>query len=226
MPRHARGNALKAVIFDLDGTLVDSAAAICENANKLMGECGWRDLDVAEAKSYVGNGARRFLELALQARDGAYDPETFEDRLTRFYEIYNAAPPEANPPYAGAENVLRTFHERRDTAIGMCTNKPGMPTMAILNAFDWTPLFGAVLPGDALPERKPHPLPLLTAVERLRADSAIYVGDSEVDAATAAAAKIPFVLFTEGYRKTPVEEMTADAVFSHHDELIGIIDAL
>lgn len=217
---------MKAVVFDLDGTLVDSAAAICENANVLMGEFGWGFLDVAEAKSYVGNGARRFLELALQAREGAYEPETFEDRLTRFYEIYNAAPPEANPPYAGAEKVLRTLHERRDTAIGMCTNKPGVPTMAILDAFNWTPLFGAVLPGDALPERKPHPLPLLTAVERLGADSAVYIGDSEVDAATAAAAKIPFVLFTEGYRKTPVEEMAADAVFSDYGDLLEIIDSV
>ena len=69
---------LKAVIFDLDGTLVDSAAAICANANVLMAERGWASLDVKEAQRFIGHGARRFLEQALAAREGAYDPGTFE----------------------------------------------------------------------------------------------------------------------------------------------------
>ncbi|MFT5509359.1 MAG: phosphoglycolate phosphatase [Hyphomicrobiaceae bacterium] len=215
---------LKAVIFDLDGTLVDSAAAICANANELMAELGCPPLDVKEAQSYIGHGARRFLEQALAVREGAYDAATFETRMERFYEIYGAAPPDANPPYPGVEEVLRTLHDRDGVALGMCTNKPGVPTKTIIDAYGWTDLFGAVLPGDALAERKPHPLPLLTAVERLGASSAVYIGDSEVDAATAEAAKIPFILFTEGYRKTPVAEIKADAVFSDHADLLAIID--
>ena len=217
---------MKAVIFDLDGTLIDSAAAICDNANILMAEHGWPPLDVAEARRYIGHGARWFLEQALQARNGAYDPATFEARLARLNEIYAAAPADANPPYPGVENVLRTLHGRRDMAIGLCTNKPAAPTRVIVEAFGWSAIFGAVIAGDQLAERKPHPLPLLTAVERLGATSAVYVGDSEVDAATAAAARITVVLYAEGYRKTPISEIAFDAMFSEFAELPGIIDRL
>jgi phosphoglycolate phosphatase len=118
------------------------------------------------------------------------------------------------------------LHGRPDIAIGLCTNKPGAPTQKLVKAFGWTAFFGAVIAGDQLTERKPHPLPLLTAVEQLGAQSAVYIGDSEVDAATAAAAKIPFALYADGYRKTPIADIAADAVFTNHAELPAIIDQL
>jgi phosphoglycolate phosphatase len=215
---------LKAVIFDLDGTLVDSAAAICANGNKLLGELGLPLLSVPEAKRYIGNGARVFLEQALKARDGAYDPATFEVRFQRLHEIYAAAPGEDNTPYPGVESVLGALHARAQVALGMCTNKPAAPTKMVVDAHGWNKIFGAVVGGDELPERKPHPMPLLTVIERLGASEAVYIGDSEVDAATAKAAGIPFVLFTEGYRKGPIDAMPHRATFSHYRELLAIID--
>jgi phosphoglycolate phosphatase len=217
---------LKAVIFDLDGTLVDSVAAICDNANQLMTECGLDALTLPETRGYVGNGARVFLEKALKAREGGYDPATFETLCNRFHQIYAAQSGDANPLFPGVEALLSVLHQRSDTAIGMCTNKPAAPTEAILKAYGWTDKFGAVIAGDTLAERKPHPLPLLTAISRLGATSAVYVGDSEVDAETAAAAEIPFALYSGGYRKSPVEDLKTSAVFSHHDELLAIIDRL
>ena len=83
------------------------------------------------------------------------------------------------------------------------------------------PLFGAVVGGDTLPVRKPDPAPLFHTLEHLGGKQALYVGDSETDAATAQASGLPFALFTGGYRKTPVSELPHDFAFDHFDELTG-----
>ena len=88
------------------------------------------------------------------------------------------------------------------------------------------PLFQVVLGGDSLPVRKPDPAPLFRVLADLGAPRAVYVGDSEVDAATAQAAAMPFALFTEGYRKTPVEALPHDVAFSDFTDLPAIVERL
>lgn len=212
------------IVFDLDGTLAESAPAICAIANELMAELGLPPLDVDEARSYVGNGAARFLERALEVRGGC-SPEDFKVHFARFTALYEAAPPEANEPMPGAGEALRAL-AAAGHRLALCTNKPMVPTRSLLKAFGWEDLFAVVIAGDSLPERKPHPAPLLKAAADLDEPAPLYVGDSEVDAATAEAANVPFVIYARGYRQTPLEEITHAASFDTFGELPGLIDTL
>ncbi len=209
------------IVFDLDGTLVESAPAIRDIANELMAELDLPALDLTETRQYVGNGAGRFLEQALETRR-AYVPAEFPERLSRFMELYAKAPPEANKPMPGSEAAMREL-AATGHRLAICTNKPMVPTRALINALGWNELINVVIAGDSLPERKPHPAPLLKAMAELKQPFTLYVGDSDVDAATAEAARVPFFLFTEGYRKRPVNELTYAAKFQSFEELPGLV---
>ena len=215
---------MKSVIFDLDGTLVDSVAAICDVANILLDELSLPAMSVEEARQYIGNGAEVFLQRTLNARTAATD-ENFAQHLQRFLQLYAQAPGEANRPFDGVDAALRALVEE-GWAIGLCTNKPLLPTLAVIEALGWKNLFQTVVAGDTLPQRKPDPAPLLEAGNRLGASNRIFVGDSEVDAETASAARIPFVLFTEGYRKSPVASLPHIAAFSHFGDLLQVLNAV
>jgi phosphoglycolate phosphatase len=204
-----------AVVFDLDGTLVDSAHDIHAIANVLMAELGAEPFLLDEARSYVGNGAATFVARCLAAR-GLPD-SLHADALARFHALYETQEP-LGKPYPGVEALL-TALGRRGVALGLCTNKPGRPTAKVLSALGWSDLFRVVVAGDTLPVMKPDPAPLRHALAALGARDPLYVGDSEVDAETAKAAATPFALFTEGYRRGPAEAMAADFAFADYAAL-------
>ena len=215
---------MAAMIFDLDGTLVQSAAAIRDVANELMAELDLPPLDIDETKSYVGNGIATFLERALTARD-ALEAATYPDRLKRLERLYAAAPGAANLPFEAVSTTLDSLHAAGHR-LAICTNKPEIPTRRVIDANGWTDLFAVVIAGDTLPWRKPDPRPLSAAIDRLGGGPAVYVGDSQVDAATAAAADVPFIFFTEGYCHAPAAEITASGRFSHFDQLESTISTI
>jgi phosphoglycolate phosphatase len=108
-------------------------------------------------------------------------------------------------------------------SMGICTNKPHSPTLAVLRHFDLLGYFLAVIGGDSLPQRKPDPAPLHSVIKVLGYNSVVFVGDSEVDAETAQAARVPFLLYTEGYRKTSVAALNPRASFSDFSAVPGLI---
>jgi phosphoglycolate phosphatase len=202
---------VKAVIFDLDGTLIDSAPDIHAAVNRMLAEQGLLALDLAKVIGFIGNGLPKLVELVMQAR--GIDMTRHADLTATVLAFYSAASADLTVLYPNVRTTLETL-KSYGYRLAVCTNKPEAATHLILSEFGLADYFDVVIGGDTLPQRKPDPTPLLTTVARLSANQSLYVGDSEVDAETARAAGISFALFTEGYRKTPISDLPHDFAFS------------
>lgn len=210
-------------LFDLDGTLIDSAPDLHRAANALLSDEHADPLTLAELRSFIGEGMPRLVEKIAAARDLPEDP----GRLARYRAHYDLAPAALTCVFDGVPETLSTL-AATGAKLGVCTNKPEAPTLAVLEALDLRAPFAAVVGGDTLPVRKPDPAPLRLTIERLGGTpaQAVFVGDSEIDAATARAAAVPFVLFTEGYHHGPVDRIEAAARFSHWSDAPGTVGAV
>lgn len=215
---------MTAVIFDLDGTLIDSAPDIIANTNVVLGQSGLAELPPAQIKGFIGKGVAHLIAQVLLASGQAADGPMYQPLLDRFNTRYKKAF-DLTTIYPGVVPALEGL-TGRGCALGICTNKPIAPTHAVLQHLDLARHFQVVYGGDSLAVRKPDPAPLHAVVAGLGRARAIYVGDSEVDAETAARAGLPFLLYTEGYRKTPVHDLPHDAAFNDFAQLPGLIAAL
>ena len=227
MPNESTTARIQAVIFDLDGTLVDSLPDIHAAANRLLGERGHGPLAPAEVRRFVGNGMGVLVERLLAAAGEAAGPDELAAAQARYRDLYDAAPSERSALYPGVRAALEHLQGER-LALGVCTNKPEAPARQILADLGIAARFGTLVGGDSLPQRKPDPAPLHHAATGLgvAAGAVLYVGDSEVDAATARAAGVRFALHSEGYRKTPVAEIPHDLRFAQFEQLPALVDAL
>lgn len=189
----------QALILDLDGTLVDSAPDIHAAGNAALAAEGLPPVPFALARSFIGNGAPVFVTRMEQAAAGSVLPDRTR-RMIRAFVARHEHGHALTQPYPGTDATLRALHTA-GTRLALCTNKPAAPAQAMLARMGWTGLFEVVVGGDTLPVMKPDPAPLLEAVARLglTPDQALFIGDSEVDAETAARAGMDFGLFTRGY---------------------------
>ncbi len=204
------------IIFDLDGTLVDSVADIRTAVNMVLADAGREGLDLPQVRSFIGEGAQMLIRQVIEAV-GA-DEALLSDWHRAFLDHYEKVMMDDTRPYPGVVEALTVLMDR-GARLAVCTNKPEEPARRILAATGLAPFFEAVVGGDTLPTRKPSPEPVRHAMALLGAGEAAFVGDSEIDAAAAEAAGLPFFLFTEGYRKMPVERLTHQAVFDHFSQL-------
>ena len=214
----------RAVIFDLDGTLIDSAPDIHAAANRLMAQHGFAAFTPDETRSFIGSGVPHFITCCLTARGRAGDGALRARMIEEFIADYETAVTltQVYPGVMGALDGLAGA----DLALGLCTNKPKGPAHAVLAHLGLDGYFPVIIGGDSLTVRKPDPAPLQATAAALGARDVIFVGDSEVDAETAARAGVPFVLYTEGYRKGPVKRITHDRAFSDFTDLPGLITDL
>lgn len=215
---------MTAVIFDLDGTLIDSAPDIAANANAVLEEMGMSPLPEAQLRGFIGKGVAHLIGQVLAASGQVADGPFHAPMVGRFNARYETAF-ENTVIYPSVVPALEALIAA-GCVLGICTNKPIAPTHAVLRHLALDGYFGAVYGGDSLAQRKPDPAPLIAAAGDLGRAQVIYVGDSEVDAQTAANAKMPFLIYTEGYRNTPVHELPHDAAFNDFKQLPGLVASL
>ncbi len=209
------------IVFDLDGTLIDSAPDIQGVANGVLASHG-AGISLAETREFIGNGVDVFVTRMRAAKD--LPDALHADFVAEFKRGYLTAF-SLTQVYAGVVEALETL-EQAGHSIGICTNKPLAPCNAVLDHLDLTRFFRTIVGGDTLSVSKPDPAPLNAAFDALGDGPRIYAGDSEVDAETAQRAGVPFLLFSEGYRKTPVAAIPHDTAFSSYAALPALIDGL
>lgn len=212
---------LPALIFDLDGTLIDSAPDIHCAANKVFGARGMEPFPFDVVRGFIGNGVGVLVSRLLASRGMKDSGDLHAAMVSDFLNIYEEAF-EQTSLYPSVAETLTDLHDR-GYPLAICTNKPQAPARAALRHFGLDALFQAVIGGDSLSERKPHPAPLRAAIAATGARRALFVGDSEVDAETAQAAGVPLALFTGGYRKAAAESLGARIIFDCHDALPRLV---
>ena len=217
----------RAVIFDLDGTLVDTAPDLMRATNFILAGMGRRPLEMTEVRAFVGHGARALLTRGLAATGGLPDAYDVEADYRAFVAYYAANIAVQSAPFPGLVRLLDRLRED-GFGLGVCTNKLEGLSVQLLDALDLAKYFGSVVGPDTLGIAKPDPRPFFEAVNRLNLDSprAVMVGDSETDILTARNAGVPVIAVPFGYTPRPVEDYGPDRMIRHFDEAYDAIQEL
>jgi phosphoglycolate phosphatase len=213
------------VVFDLDGTLIDSAADLAAAINRMLADLGREPLSVREVRRMIGDGVAMLVGRALAARQ--CEPADLAAAARVFMSHYEAEATTRTTAFPDAEPSLRSLRAA-GIPLAVCTNKPARLATDILESLGLAGYFGQIVGGDSLPFRKPDPRVLLAILEAFdaRPEGALLVGDSEVDAATASAAGVAFVLMKHGYHRGPVEAIPCLAALEGFAELPALLRAL
>jgi phosphoglycolate phosphatase len=212
------------VVFDLDGTLIDSAPDMHRAVNLMLADLGCPPLSLPEIRTMVGDGASALIARALAARQCVTADPT--KSLDEFLEHYEANPTAVTQTFPGVSETLERL-QAFGLTLAICTNKPSRLTHMILESLGIARFFVRVIAGDSLPFRKPDPRALLEVLNVFGTPpaAALMVGDSEVDAATAHAANVPFILMTYGYHRGPIDSISSIATLDHFAELATLLHA-
>jgi len=188
--------ALRAMLFDLDGTLLDTAPDMIGALNRLRAEQDLAPMAYGALRGFVSHGSARLVQLGFPNADA----ESSRVLTRRFLDLYGEAVGRATRLFEGMDAVLDAL-DARGLKCGIVTNKPARFTTALLDELELTARFVCVVSGDTLRERKPHPLPMLHAAELagVAPTSCVYVGDAERDIQAAHAAGMLGLVATYGY---------------------------
>ena len=215
------------VVFDLDGTIVDTAPDLTAATNHALALAGAAPVTVAELHPFIGSGSKAMIDAGLGFR-GISVSEADSQRLHKaFLEFYADNVAVHSRPFEGVPELLDALGNA-GARLAVCTNKYVALSRLLLVELRLADTFAAIAGRDTFPVCKPDPAHLTGTIAMAggRADRAVMVGDSEVDIATAIAAGIPSIAVTFGYTSRPVRELGAGAVIDHFREVPAALDTV
>jgi phosphoglycolate phosphatase len=226
--------SLRLLVFDLDGTLIDSRQDLCNSVNATLLNCGLNALPDQVIASFIGDGAgmliRRALTLPGELPEGAFTESLFEEAFAYFLTYYRAHKLDFTRVYPGVMESLeslRTLPSGAARKMAVLTNKPVGPAAAICQALGLSPYFFSVYGGDSFATKKPDPMGLaaLMAEAGAKTHETLMIGDSEVDVRTARAAGAWALGCSFGLSPETLEEALPDAVVDHASEWTAALEA-
>ena len=213
-----------ALVFDLDGTLVDSLPDLRAALNEMLRGLGRRELSASEVRRMIGDGTHALVGRALGATGEVVD---LENQHQRFLDFYQAAPTRLSRLYPDVATTLRSLIES-GARLAICTNKQQAATLAVLDGFDIAKYFEVIVGGDVVPFRKPDSRHLLAALEQLGAspNESVMIGDNENDQAAGRAGGTAVILMRYGYLRVPPETLAPDAWLDHFADIPRALDRI
>lgn len=220
-------NAAPILVFDLDGTLADTAGDLMGTLNLLLRRDGYAALPASAARSMVGAGARALIQRGYAASSAEPPPDRLEGLFHEFLSLYRERIAQETRLFPGVEAALDRF-ARAGYRLAVCTNKPEDLSILLLEQLGVADRFAAICGRETFSVCKPDPRALTGTIEKARGDvgRAVMIGDSRTDIDTARAAGIPVVAVDFGYTETPIASFAPDQVISHFDELWEAIASL
>jgi phosphoglycolate phosphatase len=215
------------IVFDLDGTLIDTAPDLIATLNAVFAEQNVPQIAFEEARALIGGGVKALLERGLRAQNVAFTPADLDRLYGGFLERYAAHIADRSRPFPGLETALERL-SRQGCLLAVCTNKLEWLSVRLLEALGLAWRFAAICGQDTFGIQKPDPEMLRRTVARAGGTlaHAIMIGDSAADIATARAAGVPVVAVDFGYTETPVSLLAPDRVIGHFDALPAAVAEL
>jgi len=215
------------IVFDLDGTLVDSAPDLVGTLNFLLRQEGVSPLPMSQARDMIGRGARALLVQGFQAAGAPVSDGRLDTLFDQFIAHYEGRIADESTIFPGVLTALDTL-KAAGARLAVCTNKRTGLSVSLLQALDFADRFDAIVGADSAPAPKPDPRHLTTAIAEAGGDPAraVMVGDSISDAGAARAAGTGLVLVSFGYTETPAAELGADILIDHYDQLVDACSSL
>lgn len=211
------------IVFDLDGTLVDSAPDLLTALNATLDLEGLRRVKLEAVRGLIGQGARVMIDRAAAASGASFSGERLDQLTNAFVEFYRANIAVQSRPYPGVGPALDAL-AGLGAKLAVCTNKRSELSLRLLDALDLSRRFSAIVGADAVTQRKPHPDHYRAAVSRAGGGlrRSLMVGDTATDVATARGAGAPVIVVRFGYSDIGAEGLGADAIIDHFRDLTQV----